>query len=77
MKKEKQPICKRTDTGVIALMFDEQEGKYYSTTSPNTLEFLRTSELEDYSPRFRPVAYIEVGNDDRGFPKEGKQVPLR
>lgn len=74
---KKQPICKRTDTGVIALMFDEQEGKYYSTTFPNKLDFLRASETEDYSPRFRPVAYIEVSNDERGYPKEGKLLPLR
>lgn len=75
--KNKKKLCERTTTGFVALMFDEQEGIYYSTTEPRKLEDLRASELEDYSPRFRPVAYIELTNDERGFPKEGKQVPLR
>ena len=39
-----------------------------------SLEFLRASEAEDPSQRFKLVAYIEVKNDEHGYPKPGKQV---
>lgn len=75
MKKIKQPICKRSDKGVIAIHFDNQEGKYISSTFPNSLDFHIACELEDPSQRYELIAYIEVGSQtERGYPLPGRQV---